>query len=354
MSDERTHQRVRLIGGVIGLPARVPELAEPNGQNWLCRHSRALRLVNARSAFYLLGQTLRPRKAWLPSYLCEAVVQGFRAAAVPVEFFPVNDQLRCADSAWLDRVQRDDLVLRISYFGFLNRDPVFAEAIGRGAWLADDAAQALLTEGIGDAASFVVFSPRKFIGVPDGGCLVPMTSAPVEWPALQPVPAAWWEEALAAVQLRRDFDLGADSREWFPKFQKAEQTMPIGAFAMSEFSGHLLDQGFDFSAIARIRRANYLQLLIYLRDFALFRDLPDGVVPLGFPVRVRNRDAVRQELFQDQIYPPVHWALDGVLPESFAASHNLARTMMTLPCDQRYTNTDCERMAKAFIRATSR
>jgi hypothetical protein len=307
-------------------------------------------MVNARSAFFLLGQTFRPRKVWLPSYLCEAVVRGFQAATVPMEFFPVNDHLLCENTGWLEHVQRGDLVLRINYFGFLNRDPAFEEAIRRGAWIVDDAAQALLTKGIGDSARFVVYSPRKFVGVPDGGFLVRMISDHKEWPTLQPVPSTWWLETCSASQRRRDFDLGGGGLDWFSKFQNAEQTAPSGSFAMSEFSGHLLDHAFNFSTIAQNRRANYLQLLKYLHDFALFQKLPEGVVPLGFPVRLHNRDAVRQELMREQVFPPIHWDLNGLVPDSFVASHSLARETMTLPCDQRYDGDNMRRISEVFLR----
>jgi hypothetical protein len=351
MPDQQEAKHRRLIGGVFGLPDRVPKLVEPGGKSWLFQRPGTLRVVNARSAFFLLGQTFLPHKVWLPSYLCEAVVQGFQAAKVAMEFFPVNDCLRCENSRWLERVQPGDLVLRINYFGFQNTDPVFWEAISRGAWIVDDAAQALLTEGIGDAAHFVVYSPRKFIGVPDGGFLVSMIPAPGEWPALQPVPPGWWLETFFASQLRRDFELGSGRRDWFPRFQAAEQNAPKGPFAMSEFSGHLLDHAFNYSAITQNRRANYLQLLKHLHEFALFQELPAGIVPLGFPVRLHSRDAVLRGLMREQVFPPIHWALNGLVPDAFVASHNLARETMTLPCDQRYDGDDMRRISEVFLRS---
>jgi hypothetical protein len=72
--------------------------------------------------------------------------------------------------------------------------------------------------------------------------------------------------------------------------------------------------------------------------------LPDGVVPLGFPVRLKERDRVRQALFDARIYPPVHWPIAEVVPNEFGASHQLATEIMTLPCDQRYGAPDVERM----------
>ncbi len=47
------------------------------------------------------------------------------------------------------------------------------------------------------------------------------------------------------------------------------------------------------------------------------------------PVRVRERDSVRAALFAKEIYPPVHWAIEGVVPTDFKASHRLAENNET-------------------------
>jgi hypothetical protein len=354
MSAQKEGRSQRLIGGVFGLPDQTAGPGLNIGKTWPFGRTGTLRLADARSAFFVLGQTLRPKKVWLPSYLCTAVVQGFQAASVPIEFFPINDHLSCEDSGWLERVQRGDLVVRINYFGFLNRDSAFAEAIGRGARVIDDAAQAFLTEGIGNASHYAIYSPRKFVGVPDGGFLVSLTDTPIGWPALRPSPPVWWEEALQACALRREYDAGATGRDWFLKFQNSERSAPTGLFAMSEFSSGLLDRGFDFSAIAQTRRANYLELLAHLHDFALFPGLSDGIVPVGFPVRHRDRDSVRQALIREDIFPPIHWDLREFIPGSFTASHALARETMTLPCDQRYDADDMRRISEVFLRTCAK
>ena len=54
-----------------------------------------------------------------------------------------------------------------------------------------------------------------------------------------------------------------------------------------------------------------------LLDFALFASLEAGVVPLGFPALFENRDQVRRALFADEIFPPIHWPIDAVVPLEF-------------------------------------
>jgi len=341
-----------IIGGVFALEEPNAEILQ--SRKWPFQQPNVLHLANGRGAFWLLANRLRPKIVWLPSYLCSSIIDGFLAAKVAVRFFPVGRDLRCESDSWLQHVEPGHMVLRIHYFGFPNLDPVFQEAIAQGACLVDDAAQALLSDGLGDGAEFVVFSPRKFVGVPDGGCLVMNHSTLFNSSELPTAPEAWWQESLSAITLRQSFDRGDNNRSWFSRYQAAETLAPAKAYAMSEMTHRLLTRGIDFDAIATRRRDNFRALLEYLADVAIFHDLPDGVVPLGFPIRVRQRDAIRQFLFERHIYPPVHWPLKTnvcIVSDSFKASHRLANEIMTLPCDQRYDGGEMERMSAALREA---
>jgi dTDP-4-amino-4,6-dideoxygalactose transaminase len=332
----------RVIGGVFGLEplpsAPVRAVPPPFAR------APALWTVNGRSAIRVLGAAVRPRQVWVPSYLCDAVLLGLTDPK-SVRFYEVNARLAVAGRAWLDDVRADDLVVLIDYFGFPAPADVAAAARARGACVLEDACQALLTEGLGPVADFLVFSPRKFVGVPDGGLLVQTGARPLPDVELAPPPGAWWRGALAAVESRRDFDRGGTGRDWFAAFQAAESDAPSGTYAASELTRSILTTAVDWSAVAARRRANWEVLAAALGDVAVFPVLPAGVAPLGFPVRVSRRDQVREALFAHEIYPPVHWPLAGVVPERFLESHRLAAQIMTLPCDQRCGPTDMERMA---------
>ena len=76
---------------------------------------------------------------------------------------------------------------------------------------------------------------------------------------------------------------------------------------------------------------------------SLIKDRKGGV-PLGFPVFLEHRDEVRNKLFAHDIYPPIRWAIDGVVPDEFIDSHELSSQIMSLPCDGRYDVADMERM----------
>lgn len=337
--EERTEQRI--IGGMFGLAdiaacraCPPPYLTGP-----------ALFLANARSGIALLTQRLAPVQVWLPSYLCGVIPAAIRRDSTTTRFYEVNGDLVQPSLAWLDEVRPGDLVILVDYFGFPCDTRCAKEAKRLGAWILEDAVQALLSQEVGRFADFVLFSPRKYVGVPDGGIL--LLNRELDWSGLEPLasPAEWWLRALQATVLRREFDRHGGNREWFEMFQHVEYEGPIGYYAMSELSRTLLLNSFDYEAIAQRRRDNYGYLCQVLPEIALFPLLSSTVVPLGFPIRLRNRDAVRQVLFDHQIYPPIHWPIENLVPARFYASHRLAGEIMTLPCDQRYGQSDMERMA---------
>lgn len=334
--------RPRIIGGMFGLQAAP----DPNASYPLFLGNRSICLVNARSGIWLLVHHLSPRQVWCPSYLCHTILDAVKGSVANVRFYEVNYDLAIPSFEWLDHMHQGDLVILIDYFGFACDASCVIRAKERGAWVLEDASQALLSGNVGQSSDFILFSPRKFLGIPDGGILCINREVTFQGLDLETPPAEWWLRVFGASVLRREFDIHGGTRQWFETFQKTETESPIGSYAMSDLSRMLLLKNFDYSTIAQRRVRNYQFLASALSDSALFPDLSPEVVPLGFPIRVKNRDRVRRALFDREIYPPVHWPIQGIVPENFRDSHRLAADIMTLPCDQRYTQSDMERMAQ--------
>lgn len=332
----------RIIGGMFDL--QVMPTSEGVPLPFL--KDQSIFLTNARSGIWLLVQHLLPGCVWMPSYLCPSMLDAVDPRVAQIKLYEVDYNLAVASSEWIESVQPNDVVVFIDYFGF-TYDPVCAARVKeRGAWVLEDASQALLSEEIGRFSDFTVFSPRKFVGIPDGGILTLNCEIGLQVDALEAAPAEWWLKAFVASVMRREFDLYGGSRQWFELFQQTEADSPIGFYAMSELSRMILLHSIDYPMIAQQRCRNYEVLVNALSDLALFPNLPSHVVPLGFPIRVRERDEVRRALFAHEIYPPVHWSLEGAVPESYRGSHKLAAEIMTLPCDQRYNSNDMERLAQ--------
>ncbi len=333
-----------LIGGMFGLETGTRGTRSPF-------EGRGLHLANARSAIALVARETRPRMTWLPSYVCKAVPGALSAVGAPFEWYPVGGDLRVRELGWLSRVEPGDLVVLVDYFGWpMDRDCA-REVRRRGARVLEDGAHALLSSHVlGPEADFAVLSPRKHLGVPDGGILLAKEGAlDLSRIGLEEAPARLRQRALAACAGRRAFDERGGDRDWFRLFREVEAEQPIGSFAASELARTTLGSGFDWESARRRRLENHGTLAALLGSLALFPELPEGTVPLGFPVRHRSRDRIRDRLYSEEIYPPVHWPLAGFVPGTFRESHELAGEILTLPCDQRYGREHMERIARLVL-----
>lgn len=332
----------KIIGGLFGWEFLI-ELHDPILPLWL-QGSLYIQLANARSGLRLLAGHLNPLNIWLPAYLCESIVMSFVTFEGKINYYPVDTTLNSVNRNWLDNVKENDLVVVIDYFGWRPDNGLLEQIRATGAYILEDASQAILTADVGAGVDYCLYSPRKFFPVPDGGVLCAKGRASLPRVTLEQSPNAWWFQAFDAVMLRGEFDKHGGDRKWFELFQLSEAQSPIGMYQMSEFSTRALSTLFDYEAIASTRIRNYRFLADNLGDWAFRPNLPIGTVPLGFPVSIPERDKVRQYMFANKIYPAVHWSVPIDVPSSFTDSRRVAKKIMTLPCDQRYEIADMERM----------
>ncbi len=340
-----SNKSIRPIGGVFALPNLGSLKTTSLGPHAHISVHKTILLANARSCLYLIVQQLQPKTVWLPSFLCSTMIEPIRALKVAWRFYPVTGHLEVQDQEWVGELHEQDLVVVIDYFGFPASESLKARVKSCGARIVEDASQALLTPGIGRGSDFLLLSPRKFLGIPDGGLLLCMDrEAAGSIPELQlsSPDQGPWLKALAACMLRQHSDLFGAHADWFRLFQESEAKAPCGLFSMSDLSRSLLSCAFDYDEIGQRRRSNYLRLLDHLGPLAVLAPLPAGVVPSGFPIRLENRDLVRSRLFEQQVFPPVHWPISGAVPETFTESHKLASSIMTLVCDQRYGSAEMD------------
>jgi hypothetical protein len=333
---------MKIIGGMFGLE----DLQVDPERHPFFLTGKYLLLASARSGIRLVVNKLRPKNVWLPSYLCDVIVQAVQPTVSPIRFYEIGYDLKIPSVKWVDDIQAGDLVLFIAYFGFPIDNNLTRLVKEHKAWVMEDASQALLSKKHDPNADFLLYSPKKFLGVPDGSILVLQNPVFEFEGSLEGPPPTWWISALKATILKREFDKRGGERDWFELYQQSDLASPYDPFRMSELSELIIRYCIDEVSISEVRVANYMTLLDELREFALFQDLPDGIVPLGFPIRLENRDQVLLRMFERNIYPPIHWDLRGLVPARFKESHRLSHDIMTLICDQRYDEDDMKMIVR--------
>lgn len=333
----------KIIGGKFGFPV---ELSEVRSHPAFLDGNPVL-LLNARSGIKLVVDQLRPKNIWLPSYLCPTILSAIDRSISKIHYFPINSQLELSSLEFIDQINANDILLIIDYFGFPADSEILTFIQEKGCMIIKDCSQALFSDFHSDNFEFHLFSPRKFLGVPDGGILHISDHVNVKRPLLTPPPDEISYTSFKALIHRREFDLYGGDRVWRQEFNQVEEYLQPGYYRMSELSLLVLENAFNFEQICNQRRDNYLALSTMLSEIALFPTLPEDVIPLGFPIKLQNRDEVQRNLFSKNVYPPIHWNLDKFVPSEFVDSHELSQQIMTLPCDQRYDQDDMHFVAYA-------
>ena len=304
--------------------------------------------INARSALSALLKHLNISRVLLPAYSCMSLMDA--CSGHHVKFYPLTKSLD-PDVTILSGVAKPgDAILAINYFGkapskqfleFLrqHKDIIFIE----------DCAQSLST-GIPPWGDWRLFSPRKLVGVADGGFIVPEDENDKSL-AMDLIQEGSVNERWAAAQLRFEDKEGAFNSLWHSANQKHEAARTVKNEGMSNLSYDLLSK-LDIASIVQRRKNNYKALYSVLSNWSLLKDGKPNYAPFGFPIRVPQavRDRLVTALIEDNIFPAIHWR-DLPSPESdFKFEHQLSKEVVTLPCDQRYKSEDMDYIATSVHR----
>lgn len=336
MSDS---SKSKLIGGTFAYP-KLPKKHLCSEYDFLCKKN--LFMANARSVLIAILKIKGISKIWLPSFCCSSVVKALLNDFI-VKFYPIDYNLKVIKTEWLHSLDSVSAFVHINYFGF-TETTLFEEIINSGVFIVEDASQSLLSFPRSSLSHITIFSPRKFVGVPDGGISIINRNINFRMPKLKEIPHSWLIDAVEMLIQRREFDELGGPKTWYDLFNKTKETIPIGNYKMSSLTYSLLREGFDYDEISIKRVKNYNYLFEQLSDLAIFGPPTEGQVPLGFPIRCINRDKVKLALYEKNIFPPIHWIIKNHIPDDFIHSHRLSNHILTIPCDQRYDEDDMKRI----------
>lgn len=312
--------------------------------------------LSGRSALALALDRLKAQgvnHVHVPAYLCESILFAVRAAGFTYSLYPVAKDL----SAHPDPPP-GSAVLLIHYFGWLN---AATEALRREAgssfFLIEDASQALLSDWRASAATdrLIILSPRKFGPLPFGGwCNI---SAQIPEPTHEAEVLMWRSiaarlaKSMYLMQAQAPVDPSVEAFylaafravETYLDSHPAEAGVPHSILAMLS--------GLDWPAIGATRRMNWrcLHELLHSAIEPFMPGMTENTVPLGYVIRLSERDKVRKALAARRIFCPVHWPLPAEVTKGrFPDAVSVSETCLTLPIDQRYGPEDMAYMAQAL------
>ncbi len=318
------------MGGFFGLElARGRGMPHPESEH--CAY-----LSSGRAAFECLlrGHPARITRLHVPRFTCNTVLEAPARLGIAVSRYRISEQL---EPLLPPDLMPGDALLLTDYFGFgLPRLPQLLESRPDVHFFVN-ATTAFFTPPPCGLPSF--YSPRKFMGVADGG----IARAPY------PIPLPEEEDRSAARSrcLLERLELGAAAA--LPASEEAEASLSAPARRMAPLTRRLLAAA-DCRAMAEQRIWNYRRLHRALAPINRLT-LPDTppAAPCCYPL-LSGIPGLRDALIDAGVALPLFWP--EVLNEAPADSteYRLAAGLLPLPLDQRYSpGGDMEALAALIL-----
>ena len=299
----------------------------------------------------------RINKCWLPSYLCETIIQPFRELNIDYEFYNLKENLQLDINYLSRKIEKNDLVFTINYFNLLynNKVIVFLRKLkNNNVIIIEDLTHSFLNNNVFSykISDYSIISLRKWFGIPDGGIAISNNDL---FDKNLIVKGSFYDFVHLRLKysILKNFYLNKiiNKKDSFRKMHdKAEElaNLTIRLNDMSNISKTILNS-VDFNSIIYKRRMNFEYLLSSFKDLdkieILSNNLEEGMCPMGFPIIATKRNALREYLINNNIYCPIHWLLPKEIPKKFDYSYSLSKKIITIPCDQRYSIEDMEIIA---------
>ncbi|NAZ95988.1 hypothetical protein [Vibrio toranzoniae] len=277
---------------------------------------------SARSALFSYLKSAKIKKIYLPSYICDSIIPCIQELDINIIWYEINNKLLPTN---IPKLSPSECFLIINYFG-INFHRICELHFEQADQIIIDNSQALFSAHIPGTTS--IYSPRKFLGIPDGGWL--LTDIRIETPD-----KTWNSEDNISHLLLRD---AGEIAEGYKKFIEAENVLDdFIPHKMSKLTKHLI-QCIDLSEIEIKRRENYQYLYEKLNHINEFDFKIENNIPLCFPLHFNeNISKIHKLLVSNDIFTPRYW------PSQYNTdfSNKIYNNTLFLPIDERIT---CEKL----------
>lgn len=327
------------------------------GQNRLPGDWRLYR--SGRDALRAFARQAGKKRVLMPALCCASMILPFQQNGYEIAFYRLQPDFRAQEDDVLEKLGDDTVLLYMRYFGIRPFSDDFLEGLRReksSVLFLEDRTHDILVSRQGEVfiPDAVAASLRKWAALPEGGMLksglgpfdarIDPRYGDMRWNAMEKkdryfttgdeaLHTAYREESRQAEAL---LDESTDPVAMAPQYREIVESL-------------------DFTKLLEARRRN----LRCLRK-CLAPVIEDGIVRLMtqtpedsglyLPILIQNRDTVQQELIRRKIYCPA--AIWPEPPEAAGAcpvSHYVTEHMLSVLCDQRYTEEDMEYIADNLI-----
>ncbi len=256
--------------------------------------AEAYQFQSARAALYAYLNTAKIKTLYVPNYICDSIFPALESLTVEIKFYSVDEHLLPVNCPEITN-KRDSRILLVNYFGLLNEKIKVLTALEPELFIIDNS-QALFCEHIKGTTS--IYSPRKFLGIPDGGFL--RTATKINMPETRYDAS----ENVGHLLLRAAGDVQAG----YARFLAAEQALECFIPKKISIISTYLIKCAETSKIKETRQRNYELLYSEFKALNQIDLLMGDQIPLCYPLKLGfNVTDICKELINSAIYLPRYW-----------------------------------------------
>lgn len=295
-------------------------------------HGDGIKLDCGRSCLAYLIKAKKIKKIAIPSFLCDSVFYLCERYGVQLHYYQVGLDFLPKEI----EIDVDEYLYLVNYYGQLDQT-IIEQYRDKYKHVIIDNSQAYFDEPVSGVDT--LYTCRKFFGVPDGGILY--TDAELDE---EPELSESWNHM---EHIFGRFERSAS--EFYSQSaanNKRFMNQPIRT--MSKLTENLL-HGIDYNFVKNVRTNNFNFLADHLSGMNKLH-LKESAGAFAYPLLIENAEVLRKNLIQNKVFVPVLWP-NAIGDDAISDMDKyLAKNILPLPCDQRYTAEDmqtiCELIGK--------
>lgn len=293
-------------------------------------HSDGVLLNSGRHSLEYILRTLGQIKSlWIPYYTCDVVLQPIESLGIPYSFYHINKDFTLAEDIELEVGEH---LIYTNYFGIMD-EYCKKLAIRYGENLILDYSQAFYAPHMEGINTF--YSPRKFVGIPDGGIAYTNKSIDIE---LQNDHSYG-----RCAHLLKRHDL--QPMDGYNDFKDCSHQISSSSLSkMSNLTQKMLSS-LNYAAIMERRISNFTFLHAHLSDLNLLQipSIESFSCPMVYPYQT-NDTTLRARLIENQVFVATYWPNVLEWCNEGDLEYELCKNIIPIPIDQRYGEEDMKRI----------
>lgn len=311
---------------------------------------------SGRAALYYIILSIRQErndicKIYIPDYICDSVIETLNVVNINWQVYHLNDDLTINQNNFDKLDLTSSAVLLVNYFGLseMQSEIAYVRSKNKDVIIIEDNVQSFFSMFCDSDSNYKFTSFRKSLPLPDGGWVV--SKHPLLDSNKEENTFSQYKIAGSILKNMRHSGYYGD-KIYLNLFEQGEKLIDDNLTkSISRFTLNSLPNMIDCNRNGTLRRRNAEFLVSRLMEFGIAPILPlgDDHIPLFIPIRLKNREKIRNAMFAENIFCPIHWPFTDTFTNEFTLGKILANEELSLIVDYRYTTRDMNRIVNVII-----